>query len=138
MRGLIVLSIFVGLLAPGSAVAAESLSGLWRIPGQKPYSELRTIDHGNGDVEFQFDLWGGPPAYNSGGMEGHLSMKEGRATFETTKYEGVCRIDFEFAPKQVTVRQTAGSWAECGFGHNIVADGRFVRISKKVPKFVRR
>ena len=138
MRTLTFLSISVALLAPSSTVAAESLSGLWRIRGQKPYSELRTIDHGGGDVEFQFDLWGGPPAYNSGGLEGHLSIKEGKATFETTEFEGVCRIEFTFAPKQVVVRQAAGSWAECGFGHNIFADGTFVRISKKVPTFIRR
>ena len=41
MRTLTFLSISVALLAPSSTVAAESLSGLWRIRGQKPYSELR-------------------------------------------------------------------------------------------------
>jgi len=138
VRILILLSTLVGVLAPSSTGAAESWTGLWRILGPKPYSELRTIDHGRGDVEFQFDLWGGPPANNSGGMEGHLSMKDGKATFETTEYEGICRIQFEFAPTQVTVRQAAGSWADCGFGHNIFADGKFVRVSKKIPTFIRR
>src|SRR5438477_11952895 len=132
MRALTFLSILVALFATTSTVASESWSGLWRIRGSKPYSELRTIDHGGGDIEFQFDLWGGPPAYNSGGMEGHLSMKDGRATFETTAFEGVCRIEFASAPKQVIVRQTAGSSAECGFGHSILADGTCVRVSRKV------
>src|SRR5262245_12224955 len=114
MRVLILLWILLGSLATSTTVAAEPWSGIWRVRGKKPYSELRTIDHGGGEVEFQFDLWGGPPAYNSGGMEGHFSMKDGRATFETTEYEGVCRIEFEFDVKQVIVHQTAGSWADCG------------------------
>src|SRR4029077_7111701 len=100
MRGLILLSVLVGVFDPSRTAAAESWSGLWRRRGEKPYSELRTIDHGGGDTGFQCDLWGGPPGYSSGWMEGRLSMKEGRATFETTEYEGVCRIEFEFAPKR--------------------------------------
>ncbi len=138
MRVRILLSIFLGSLVTSTTVAAEPWSGIWRVRGKTPYSELRTIDHGGGDVEFQFDLWGGAPAYSSGGMEGHLSMKDGRATFERAEYEGVCRIEFEFAVKQVTVHQAAGSWVDCGFGHSIFANGTFQRISRKAPKFIPR
>jgi hypothetical protein len=139
MRTLSLMLLLSGLLGGDLAAADASWSGTWRDSRmKKPSSDLRTIDHGRGDVEFQFDLWNGPPAYSSGGMEGHLSVKDGKATFETTEYGGLCRIDFAFEAKRVVVRQSAGTWDECGFGHGVYADGTFVRVSRKVPKFVRR
>jgi hypothetical protein len=137
MRVISLAFLFMSLLGREVAASEGAWSGTWQDSRtKKPSSELLTIDHGNGDVEFQFDLWGGPHAYNSGGMIGHLSVRDGKAIFETTEYEGLCRIEFSFTPKQVTVRQTVGSWAECGFGHSILADGTFVRTSRKVPKFI--
>jgi len=137
MRTIFLVFLCMGLLGREVMASDRSWSGTWQDSRmKKPSSELLTIDHGNGDVEFQFDLWGGPPAYNSGGMIGHLSVRDGKAIFETTEYDGLCRIEFSFTPKKVTVRQTVGGSAECGFGHNIFADGTFVRTSRKVPKFI--
>jgi hypothetical protein len=139
MRTSIALLIFLCLASNATAVSDGSWSGTWRDPGGKKSSrELRTIDHGNGDVEFQFDLWDGPPAHASGGMEGHLSVKDGKATFETKEFDGLCRIEFSFDARRVVVRQSAGSWQECGFGHGVYATGTFARTSRKVPKFIRR
>ncbi|HVR62166.1 MAG TPA: hypothetical protein VMU50_09715 [Polyangia bacterium] len=138
MRVLIFVSIFLGLLVPSQANTATSYSGTWRVPGAKPHSELRTIDHGKGDVEFQLDLRGGPPANSNGGMDGRISVKDGKAVFETVEFDDVCRIEFSFTPKQVVLRQAAGSWVDCGFGEGVVAAGTFLRISKKVPTFIRR
>jgi hypothetical protein len=135
----ILLSILLGQLVPSKANTTASYSGIWRVRGGKPYSELRTIDKGNGEVEFQLDLWSGPPANNSGGMDGHISVKDGKAVFETTEFgDDACRIEFSFTPKQVVLRQTAGSWVDCGFGEGVVAAGTFLRISKKVPAFIHR
>mgnify|MGYP001565049089 FL=1 len=59
-----VLPIFAVLLAVGAAHAGDSPSGTWRRwKGTKVESVLRTIDRG-GEVEFQLELWNGPPAYN--------------------------------------------------------------------------
>ena len=138
MRGLSLLLMSVGLLVPWSTIAADSWSGLWRIPGQKPYSELRTIDHGGGDVGLQLDLWGGPPAYNSGGMEGHLSVKDGRGAFETTEYAGDLPNGIRLCSEAGDRSPGGPIWAECGFGHSVVADGKFVRISRKLPTFIHR
>lgn len=138
MRASIV--VLLGGLFASSALAARSeWSGVWRdTRGGKPYSEVRTIDDGGGDVEFQLDLWGGPPANNSGGMEGHVSTKGGKTAFETKEFGALCRIEFTFSSRQLILRQVLGSPAECGFGNGILAEGTFIRISRKAPIFVHR
>jgi len=125
----------IGLLSPG-ARAGESWSGTWRSShGKEPASELRTIDR-DGDVEFQLELSGRPPAYDAGLAHGHLTIRDGAATFEA-EFEGRCRIDFSFTPKRVMIKQSVGNWADCGFGHSIIADGTFVRTSRRVPRFTK-
>jgi hypothetical protein len=129
-------ALIVACFATAQPATADGVwSGTWRQTGSKQ-TELRTIDRGV-DIEFQLEIWGGPPAYASGGMEGHLSINQGKAAYETTEFEGRCRIEFTFTPRRVVVKQVMGDWAACGFGHSIVADGTFVRVSRKNPKFVR-
>ena len=118
-------------------LAGSEWSGVWR-DSRGGDSEVRTIDHGGGDVEFQLDLWGGPPADNSGGMEGRVSVKQGKAAFETKEFGALCRIEFTFSSKELILRQALGSPAECGFGNRIFADGTFARTSRKVPTFIHR
>src|ERR1700748_1562925 len=97
--------LFAVLSAAGSARADGSWSGSWRFqPAGAPASELRTIDHG-ADVEFSLELWGGPPANNSGVAQGRLVVHGGTATFETTEFGGACRIDFAFSRKRVVIKQ---------------------------------
>jgi hypothetical protein len=125
------------LLVAGAADASESWSGTWRCGvGKNATGELRTVDR-DGDVEFQLQLWGEPPAHSSGLAEGHLAVRDGRAVFETTEFGGKCRIEFAFEPKRIAIEQKEGDWAACGFGHSIEAHGTFVRTSRKPPKFSR-
>lgn len=44
------------------------------------------------------------------------------------EYDGDCAISLKFSPQQVTL-STAG---DCGFGHNVIAEGEFMRVS--LPK----
>ena len=96
--------------------------------------ELRTIET-QGDVQFQLRLWGGPPAENSGLATGQMALHGGRTVFETSEYGRRCRIEFAFTPKRVVIKQTRGDSADCGFGHNIEAVGRFARTSRETPHF---
>jgi hypothetical protein len=134
-----ILVLLTGLCMSPALTAGSEWSGVWRDGrGRKPCSEVRTIDHGGGDVEFQLDLWGGPPADNSGGMEGRVSIKEGKAAFETKEFGALCRIEFTFSSKQLILREALGSPADCGFGNRIFADGTFARTSRKIPTFIHR
>lgn len=137
-----VTALFLLLLAFSFSLPAsgdESWSGTWRYTRAKQLlGELRTIDR-NGRVEFRLELWGGPPAYNSGFMEGYLTVQKGAAVYSTTEFhEGLCRITFAFTTRQVVVKQTDGSWGECGFGYGRLANGTFARISSSAPRFDRR
>jgi hypothetical protein len=123
------------MLAAGAVNATELWSGTWRCRvGNDVSGELRTIDR-DGDVEFQLQLWGGPPAHASGLAQGHLTVRDGRAVFETTEFGGKCRIEFSFESKRVAIEQKEGDWTACGFGHGIEAHGTFVRASRKPPTF---
>jgi hypothetical protein len=133
--GTAVLVLFMAGFLGHDAGAGEPWTGTWRLShGKEPASELRTIER-DGDIEFQLELWGGPPAYNSGLAQGHLTIRKGRASFESTEFDGRCRIDFTFTSKSVVVNQAVGDWAACGFGHSIIADGTFVRTSRQTPQF---
>ena len=72
---------------------------------------------------------------NSGLAHGHLTIQKGHASFETTEFDGKCRIDFTFTSKTVVVKQSVGDWDACGFGHSIIADGTFTRTSRQTPRF---
>ena|SRR5436190_5148229 len=122
-------------LVAGAANARSSWSGTWRAGvGRNATGEFRTVDR-DGDVEFQLQLWGGPSSEASGFADGHLSVRDGRAVFETTEWGGKCRIEFVFEQKQVTIEQKEGGSGTCGFGIGIEAYGTFVRRSRKPPKF---
>jgi hypothetical protein len=129
--------VVVAVFASTHAGAAESRSGTWqRGRAIKPTGELLTIDRA-GEVEFQLSLWGGPPAHDWGVAQGHLVIRNEKAVFETSEFGGKCRLEFAFSSKDVVVKQIEGG-SKCGFGHNIIADGRFVRVSRKVPDFRQR
>jgi hypothetical protein len=130
-----VLLIVVAMFASAPTGAVETWSGTWLVgPTAHPAGELRTIDRGS-DVEFQLSLWGGPPAHNSGVAQGRLVIREGAAVFDTMEFGSKCRLEFAFTAKTVIVKQSVGDWAACGFGHNIFADGIFIRTSRKPPRF---
>lgn len=50
--------------------------------------------------------------------------------------DSTCRIQFTFTSKGVTViEQTADFNFGCGFGHAVVADGFFKKVSGEQPEF---
>src|SRR5262245_37490599 len=103
MKRLLLVPFLIAMTTP--AAASEAWSGTWQSgTGKNPTGKLRTIDR-DGDLEFQLELWGGPPAHNSGLAQGHMTMRGGVAVFETTKFGGKCRIEFAFTPKRVVIAQ---------------------------------
>lgn len=58
-------------------------------------------------------------------------IKNGRAVWKESETEGMatgegCTVEMRFKPNNVTLETTQG---QCGFGHNVSADGEILRVS---------
>ena len=70
---------------------------------------------------------------NTGEASGTADINGKTASF---KPEGTtaCTITLRFAGKRLSVKQE-GSDADCGFGHNVYANGTYSRQSRRRPRF---
>jgi hypothetical protein len=90
---------------------------------------------GNNRLKIQFDgvyttLSGNP---NLGTALGEAHIDFDVATFVPPATHG-CKITLRFLSNKLVVIQE-GSDADCGFGHNVTADGTYEKISSVKPKF---
>jgi hypothetical protein len=74
----------------------------------------------------------GAPSYNSGVLEGGITIKNGKAVYRTTEFAGVCEIKFTFTKNSVSLAQK-GSDSDCGFGHGVYCDGTYI-LQKQLRK----
>lgn len=70
---------------------------------------------------------------NTGTADGVATLKYNVATFAPADTQG-CTITLTFTGQKLIVTQ-AGSDADCGFGHNVTADGTYTKRSSRPPKF---
>jgi hypothetical protein len=70
---------------------------------------------------------------NTGTGDGMTTLKGNVAEFVPTDTQG-CSINLKFVGNKLIATQT-GSDADCGFGHNVVADGTYIRRSSRPPNF---
>lgn len=90
---------------------------------------------GAAKIVMSFELNKGAPSYNSGSFVDTLSYSNNKAIYTTPADDSTCRIIFYFDTTGITVKeQTADYNFGCGFGHAVVANGRFRKISSKRPK----
>jgi hypothetical protein len=116
--------------AVGAADAAD-VTGSWEYSGPAQ-SGLWLKTRQTGDtVRFQLELARGAPSYNSGWLEGEITLAGAAGVFRSNEY-GNCEIAFEFAPAFVQLKEVQ---EQCGFGFNVHADGKLRRKSVKPPKF---
>jgi hypothetical protein len=85
-------------------------------------------------IIMSFEVNKGAPSYNSGSFVDTLIYKENRAIYTNAEFDTSCKITFSFDKKGITVKEeTADYNFGCGFGHGVVADGYYKKVSKKVP-----
>jgi len=73
----------------------------------------------------------GAPSYNSGSFVDTLIYLDNRAIYRDPEYDSTCKITFDFDKKGITVKEeTADYNFGCGFGHGVVADGFYKKVSK--------
>jgi hypothetical protein len=69
---------------------------------------------------------------NVGDASGEATIENDVAVF-LPETPGDCKITITFLPNhELKVEQEGG---ECGFGHNVRADGTFRKVSSRKPKF---
>lgn len=81
-----------------------------------------------------FGVSKGAPSYNSGSFVDTLDYQNNKAIYTDPELDTTCKITFEFSTKGVVVKEeTADFNSGCGFGHAVVADGFYQKISSKIP-----
>ena len=115
-------------------VTAKQVNGTWHYKN----NEIKILALGGGKLKVQFDLsyvyknqYG--PTANVGFALGEADIDGIIAIFTTTDF-GECKITMKFTGGKLVVTQE-GSDADCGFGHNVTADGTYKKVSGAKPKF---
>jgi hypothetical protein len=76
----------------------------------------------------------GPPAYNSGGLFEVLRLVNDTGTYSASERGGPCTITFAFSYDSIRVTQESESSMDCGFGHNVSAEGVYILKSRARPR----
>lgn len=114
--------------------AADSITGTWtRGDPEKGGGRLLTKHEGK-ELRFQLECWRGAPSYNSGFVEGKLTLSNRQGTFTRDGATGRCELHFSFSDDSVELRYLNES-VDCGFGHGVFANGDYERTSSEDPKF---
>lgn len=151
MKKLLMLAVLILLLAKIDAhaqnresVSAAEVNGTFRsyfggkLKGN--YSEIKILALGKGKLRVAFELTypyfdaDGALSAHSGSASGTAQIVGDTAIYSSDEY-GPCRITIEFIkPGTIKVAQSGGD-AECGFGHNVSADGTYKKSNRAKPKF---
>lgn len=101
--------------------------------------EIKILALGKNKLRVQIDVFysykspGGPTA-NLGFADGQADIENDVATFQPPDTEA-CKITLKFlAGNKLKVTQE-GSDADCGFGHNVYANGTYRKTKSGKPKF---
>jgi hypothetical protein len=141
----LILTFFIAFLVPAffaptanagerSVTAAEATGTYRDVEGS---SEIRILALEPGKLKVQLALVyeyqsGEGPMANLGDASGEATIENDIAVFAPEGF-GACKITMTFLPNGKLKVEQQGE--ECGFGHNVRADGTFRKISSRKPKF---
>jgi hypothetical protein len=126
-----------------ASVPASEVNGTFRYNFTGKYrgssSEIKILALGKGKLKVAFDLVY-PYTTGTGELMANIGQAAGIATItgDTAVYKsnefGECTITIKFVkPGTISVDQEGAS--SCGFGHNVMAAGKYTRVSKLKPTF---
>ncbi|MFM9905831.1 MAG: hypothetical protein ACKVQJ_14810 [Pyrinomonadaceae bacterium] len=102
-------------------------------------NEIKILALGGGKLHIAMSLLfpymvNGEASANMGELDAEASIEGDTAIYESAEF-GPCLITIKFV-RLGTIKVTQeGSDADCGFGHNVMADGTYNKTSNKKPKF---
>jgi hypothetical protein len=85
-------------------------------------------------ILFYFDSNAGPPNYNVGSYYGRVTIKSDTGIFYkklNPSLDSACQWKFSFSKKKLVI-QTMNAQYNCGFGHDVIADGEFKQESSAI------
>jgi len=147
MRSLLIACFYIFAFGPGTSaqhthppgpskpprkriVTAAQVNGIYRLYK----NEFRILALGHNKLQVQFHgVYPTPKSFNFGDAGGEAIIDGNIATFKPDENEP-CEITIVFLPGKIKVTQS-GSDADCGFGHNVHADGTYRKIRGGKPKF---
>jgi hypothetical protein len=136
LLGLVVSAYFAPTATAGErSVTAAEATGTYRDADGN--SEIRILALGQGKLKvqlalvYEFKSQEGPMA-NLGDASGEATIENDIAMF-VPEGAGDCKITMTFLPNGKLKVEQQGE--ECGFGHNVRAEGTFRKVSDRKPKF---
>jgi hypothetical protein len=85
-------------------------------------------------IVMTFTICKGAPSYNSGSFVDTLDYNKNIVIYKTPDFDPSCQIKFDFTDKGIVVKESTNDFnSGCGFGHAVVADGFFKKISSSEP-----
>lgn len=125
-------TIWTSAQSPRRIVTAAQINGVYK----SDRNDFRVLALGHNKLQVQFNgEWMTRYGYpNIGEAIGEAMIDGNVATFipgDTTK----CKITMTFLTNKMIVEQE-GTDAECGFGHNVMATGKYRRVKPGCPKWI--
>jgi hypothetical protein len=130
-----------------NSVSASEVNGTFRMNFTGKFNgssnEVKILALGGGRLRIMMDLLypylvgkTRELGANMGSVDGEATIKGDTAIYSSTEF-GDCRITIKFVrPGTIKISQE-GTDVDCGFGHNVVADGTYTKVSSKTPDFDR-
>lgn len=125
-----------------ASVTAAEVNGTFRMSFTGKYkgssNDIKILALGGGKIRVAMDLiypytmQNGELMANIGQLDGEASIAGDTATYKNE--DGKCTITMRFV-KPGTLKVSQEGDSECGFGHNVTAEGTYKKVSSKKPKF---
>ena len=114
-------------------VTAAQINGVYK----SDRNDFRVLALGHNKLQVQFNgEWMTRYGYpNIGEAIGEATIDGNVATFVPGETKN-CKITMTFRPPNKMVVTQEGTDAECGFGHNVMADGTYRRVKAGRPKWI--
>jgi len=104
------------------------------------YNEVKILALGDRKLRVALQLTY-PFIDGTGEMSANVGAADGTATIEgdtaifSPDESGQCKITIKFIRRDTIEVSQSGTDGECGFGHNVNADGMYKKASRAKPKF---
>ena len=118
--------------SPRRSVTAAQINGVYK----SGRNDFRVLALGHNKLQVQFNgEWMTRAGYpNIGEAIGEATIEGNVATFVPGDTKN-CKITMTFLTNKMIVVQE-GNDADCGFGHNVMADGTYRRVKAGRPKWI--